>query len=222
MTAITLNLLAEEQQAQEARARDPIKVFTAIGLSVLTVAVAWGGTLSAILMQRRSELQGLEARWNKMNSVGAAEGEFQKLNTFAEETLAENHSRILIAPQLALVKDLILPSIQLRQLGFAVSVETSGANGGGGETTDGKHAKHEKRTEQLVLRLEGTASSSQPELEVDRFLKALRSDKRFGPLVEDIQLRSISRTGREGDKAEHAQPAANFVIECWYKGISGQ
>src|ERR1700689_2999915 len=113
MIAITLNLLAEEQQAQVARARDPVKLFTAIGLSVLTVAVAWGGTLSALLMQKRSELQGLESRWNNMNTVGGGEGEFQRLNAFAEEVIAVNHSRILIAPQLALVKDLIPPSIQL-------------------------------------------------------------------------------------------------------------
>jgi len=217
MIAITLNLLAEEQQAQEARARDPVKLFTAVGLSVLTVAVAWGGTLSALLMQKRSELQGLEVRWNNMNTVGAEEGEFQRLNSFAEEMITENHSRILIAPQLALVKDLIPPSIQLGQLGLAVSLETSGADGGGDENADTKRKKHPKQSQQLVLRMEGTASSSQPELEVDRFLKSLRTDARFGPLIEDIQLRSISRTSKEADKAEHGVAAASFVIECWYK-----
>jgi hypothetical protein len=217
MTAITLNLLAEEQQAQEARARDPIKLVTAVGLSVLTVAVAWGGTLSALLMQKRSELQGLESRWNNMNTVGVEEGEFQRLNAFAEETIAENQSRILIAPQLALVKDLIPPSIQLGQLAFAVSVQASGGSGGGDESADSKHAKRQKQSEQLALRLEGTASSSQPELEVDRFLKALRTDARFGALVEDIQLRSISRTGKETDKRDQALAAASFAIECWYK-----
>ena len=47
MTAITLNLLAEEQLAQEARARDPVKLFIAVGLGVLTMVVALGGMLSA-------------------------------------------------------------------------------------------------------------------------------------------------------------------------------
>jgi hypothetical protein len=222
MIAITLNLLAEEQQAQEARARDPIKLFTAVGLSLLTVAVAWGGILSALLGQKRSELQGLESRWNTMNTVGAEEGEFQRLNAFAEETMAANHTRILIAPQLALVKDLIPPSIQIGQLGFAVNVTTSGGNGGGDEGGDSKHAKRQKQTEQLVVRLEGTVSNSQPELEVDRFLKTLRTDARFGALVEDIQLRSISRTGKETDKGDHAVAVANFVIECWYKEIAAK
>src|ERR1039458_2609383 len=93
MIAITLNLLAEEQQAQVERARDPIKFFIAVGLAVLTVAVAWGGTLSAILTQRRVELQGLEARWKKMNDVGQGEGDYQKDSEYAVEIVAINRSR---------------------------------------------------------------------------------------------------------------------------------
>jgi len=218
MTAITLNLLAEEQQAQEARARDPIKLFTAVGLSVLTVAVAWGGILSAVLMQRRTELQGLDVQWKKVNTVGAGEGEFQAASAAAEEIMTLNHSRVLMAPQLALVKDLIPPSVQLSQLGFALSVETTDAGGGGSEDgAESKHPSHPKRIERLVVRLEGMASSSRPELEVDHFLKLLRSDARFSALVEDIQLRSISRISKDNDKTGLTATGANFVIECWYK-----
>ena len=216
-TAITLNLLAEEQLAQEARARDPVKLFTAVGLGVLTVAVAWGGILSAVLMQKQTELQGLEAQWKKANDVGAEEGEFQRTSAAADEIMTLNHSRVLMAPQLALVKDLIPPSIQLSQLGFALSVETteSGSGGGGEEGTESKHPSRPKRVERLVVRMEGVASSSRPELEVDQFLKALRSNARFSALVEDIQLRSISRTS--SDKVGQTITGASFVIECWYK-----
>ena len=219
MIAITLNLLAEEQLAQEARARDPIKLFTAIGLGVLTVAVAWGGILSALLMQRRTELQGLETQWNKVNDAGAEEGEFQRTSAAAEEIAMLNHSRVLMAPQLALVKDLIPPSIQLSQLGFAVSVETteSGGGGSGEEGAESKHPSRPKRSERLVMRMEGMVSSSRPELEVDQFLKLLRGDARFGALVEDIQLRSITRLSKENDKTGRAPTGASFVIECWYK-----
>ena len=215
-TVITLNLLAEEQLAQAARARDPVKLFTAVGLGVLTVAVAWGGILSAVLMQRQTELQGLEAQWKKANGVGAEESEFQRISAAADEIMTLNHSRVLMAPQLALVKDLIPPSVQLSQLNFALSVETTESGGGGGEEgTESKHPSRPKRVERLVMRMEGVASSSRPELEVDQFLKALRSNARFSALVEDIQLRSISRTS--SDKAGQTITGASFVIECWYK-----
>lgn len=215
MTAITLNLLAEEQLAQEARARDPVKLFTAIGLGVLTVAVAWGGTLSAVLMQRRTELQGLEAQWNKVNNVGAVEGEFQRASAAADEILMLNHTRVLLAPQLALVKDIIPPSVQLTQLGFVLSVETKESGGGGEEGAESKHPGRPKRSERLVMRMEGMAFSSRPELEVDQFIKTLRGNERFSALIEDIQLRSISRMSN--DKAGQTPTGANFIIECWYK-----
>ncbi len=217
MTAITLNLLAEEQQAQVERARDPIKLFIVIGLSILTVAVAWGGTLSAILSQRRVELQGLETRWKKMNDGGQGEGDYQKDSEFATEIVTVNHSRVTVAPQLAMVKDLIPPSVQLTHINFALVVQTTGGDSGGGEGTESKHPARPKQSEHLVLQLEGLASSARPELEVDQFLKSLRSDTRFGELVEDIQLRSIARTTSDADKAGGAVPAVSFTIECWYK-----
>jgi hypothetical protein len=205
MTAITLNLLAEEQLAQEARARDPVKLFIAVGLAVLTIAVALGGVLSAVLMQKRAELAGLQSKWDKTNEGGAEESNFQKLNNAAGEIIGINHSRVLIGPQLALMKDLIPSSVQLTQLAFAMSVDSPGSDGG-----------HSKKSQRLVARLDGRAFGGQPELEVDRFLKLLRSDTRFSALVEDIQLLSIARV-TETDKSGATKDAASFSIECWYK-----
>jgi len=205
MTAITLNLLAEEQLAQEARARDPVKLFIAVGLGVLATVVALGGVLSAIVAQKRSDLAGLQSNWDKMNEGGAAESNFQKLSDSAGEIVAINHSRVLIAPQLALVKDLIPSSVELTQLAFAMSLDSPASDGG-----------HPKKSQRLVVRLDGKAFGGQPELEVDRFLKLLRSDARFSALVEDIQLRSITRVA-ETDKSGITRDAANFSIECWYK-----
>ena len=216
MTAITLNLLAEEQQAQVERARDPIKLFTAVGLAALTLVVAWGGALSVMLMQRRAELQGLESKWKQMNDGGQGEADFQKDIDFAAQVVAMNHTRVLVAPQLAMVKDLIPSSIQLGRIAFAVSVESLGGDSSGEDGGESKHPARPKQSKRLVLQLEGVASSTRPELEVDQFLKSLRGDARFGELVEDIQLRSIARTS-DGDKNFHGLPTVTFLIECWYK-----
>ena len=210
MTAITLNLLAEEQLAQEARARDPVKLFIAIGLGVLTLAVAAGGVVSAVLMQKRSDLVGLQSKWNKLNDGGAEESNFQKLNNSAAEIVAINHARVLIAPQLALIKELIPSSVELTQLAFAMSLENPSGEGG-----------HAKKSQRLVMRLDGKAFGGQPELEVDRLLKLLRTDTRFSSLVEDIQLRSIARVS-EADKPGVTRDAASFSVECWYKEMTAK
>ena len=72
-----------------------------------------------------------------------------------------NHARVLIAPQLALVKDLIPSSVQLTQLAFAMSVENPGS-GGGGDDGEGRHNGHSKKSRQLVVRLDGRAFGGQP------------------------------------------------------------
>jgi hypothetical protein len=215
MTAITLNLLAEEQQAQVARAHDPIKILVAISLGALSLVVACGSTLSVLRGQKLTELQTLETRWKAM-SVSDKEAAFQKTRDLAEEIVGLNHSRILIAPQLAMVKDLIPSSIQLSHLSLALAVETMVADTHG-EESNSKRAARPRSIERLVLRLEGAASSSRPELEVDQFLQILRNDARFSAVVEDIQLRSISRVFSEASKSSQALPTANFTIECRYK-----
>jgi len=60
------------------------------------------------------------------------------------------------------------------------------------------------------VRLDGRAFGGQPELEVDRFLKLLRSDARFSALVEDIQLRARSARMAETDKSGVTRDAASF------------
>ncbi|HUJ12128.1 MAG TPA: hypothetical protein VL171_19135 [Verrucomicrobiae bacterium] len=214
MTAITLNLLAEEQQAQAARAHDPLKIVIAVSLGLLTVVVASGSILSVLRAQKSAELQTLEANWSKI-SVSDKEAEFQKTRALAEEIVGLNQSRVLIAPELALVKDLIPPTIQLSRLTLGLSVETAAESHG--EEAGSKHGGRPKTVEHLVLRLEGIATSSRPELEVDQFLRTLRGDARFGALVEDIQLRSISRGYSAAEKSAPVLPDAAFAIECRYK-----
>lgn len=217
MTAIILNLLAEEQQAQAARAHDPLKLFVAIGLTVLSVAVACGSALSVRSGKKAAELQGLEARWKTLNSDGGQEDEFPKIRALAEEIVAVNNSRVLLAPQLALVKDLIPPTVRLSQISFSLAVEIPRVESSGDEATGGKRVRQPAPIERLVLRLEGIAISSRPELEVDRFLQTLRDNTRFSAVIDDIQLRSESRTSVDIEKTGRGVPAANFVIECRYK-----
>lgn len=217
MIAITINLLAEEQQAQQERARDPLKAFIAIGIAIIAVVVAIGGAFSALVVQRRGDLAAVEAQWAQMDDEGSEASEFQKVKSFADDIVTINRSRALIAPQLAMVKDIVPPTIQLAQLDLALSQESGGGDASGEQAASGKKPARPKSSERLILRMDGKAISSRPELEVDKFLQTLRDDARFSAAVEDIQLRSIARVSLETDKSGKALPTANFVIECRYK-----
>src|SRR5258706_15109245 len=107
MTAITLNLLAEELQAEQARARDPVKMAIAIGAGLLTITVACGAAVNHLASVKRGEAAVLRAKWDEHESQlsgassGVAAGKIQ-----TETLLAIHRRRELCARQLALIKDL--------------------------------------------------------------------------------------------------------------------
>ena len=212
MTAITLNLLAEEQHAQEQRAQDPVKIFIAIGIGLVATVVALGVVCGMLASRQQAELGALQAQWEKASAADAGEAGYQTTKRFAEDVTAINKSRWLYAPQLALAKDLVSATIQLSNLGFSLVKDTGSADGAAGDEA-GAHGKRAKPTERLFLRLDGKAVAARPELEVDKFLQSLRTDARFSAAVDDIRLRSIARAGGTDGAAE----AAFFVIECRYK-----
>lgn len=227
MTAITLNLLAEEQLAELANARDPVKVAAAIGVSLLMISVLIGSALYVVASQKKADANLLQARYDELVAAetAGATAQFKTTKSLADDVVAINRSRPLFAPQLALLKDLVPDSIQLARIGFSVSIESKDA-GGGSDEASGADAKGKdksartpkpKNVEHVSLQLDGRAVSGRPEIEVDNFLQTLRSNAAFTERVQRVQLRSIARASMSSDAAAANVPAAQFVIECQYR-----
>ena len=62
MKSIIINLLVEEELAQQARARDPVKLMIAISTAVLAVVVAVGGVFSGLAMRSQVALKVAETK----------------------------------------------------------------------------------------------------------------------------------------------------------------
>lgn len=225
MTAITLNLLAEEQSAEQAQARDPYRITLSVGISVVVLTAIAGALVTQIAHRKKTELAALQAKWDSLssNQGASSSGDTKSLKSVADDLIAINRSRTLYAQQLALIKDLVPASIQLVRMNFLLSVVASD----GGTPTDApvaggaeapKATRHKpKSTEHLTLQLDGKAISSRPEIEVDQFIKMLRANPVFSSQVTDIKLRSIARAAVAADVATATLPSASFVIECQYK-----
>lgn len=227
MKTITLNLLAEDQRAEQAAARDPIKGAAALGILLVLLAVGTGACFSIQTGQAAATIDGLEQLWNKV-SAGAGAGltaEVHAKRAFAQDLLEIHRARTLFAPQLALVKDVIPETVQLTRFGFTISVEASaptavvdptevlGKKDKEAPPPGPARAARPKVVERLRLLLDGRATCSRPELEVDDFLKALKAAPEIQEQMQQIQLMSISRLA----SAANALPSVAFVIECQYK-----
>ena len=65
---IRINLLAEQQEADELRRRDPVKRATWFGGFLVGVLAVWGGYLQVRLMAATSEVNRYESEWKKLES----------------------------------------------------------------------------------------------------------------------------------------------------------
>ena len=228
MTAITLNLLAEEQLAQVAKGRDPVKIAAAISIFSVTIMLAAGTAFNMLASQSKAQANALQHRWTALggDSNAGVDQEFVVAKAFADDLVEINKGHALFAPQLALIKDVVPETILLTQLGFSIITESQATaipqpveNKKGDNTSPAKPMRPAppKTTEHLMLHLEGKILSARPEIEADTFINTLRAHPILGPQFKTVQLKSIARPQGIVEKAGDSAPSAVFVIECEYK-----
>lgn len=213
MTPIILNLLAEERQAEHASARDPVKIAIAGAIVVVSLAIGAGILISYFAGVKQAKAGELEKRLEKMAATQSA-GKFRQLRAFTDSLATISDKRVLLAPQLARIKDLVPPRIHLNSIMFHTTLETVSA----GPTPEGGKASRPRTVERLSLRLEGEAVGGRSSIEVDSFLQTLRSDPMLSNQMDEVTLRSIGTSpGVEGQDSRNLK--TQFVIECYYKEI---
>jgi hypothetical protein len=220
VTVITLNLLAEDQLAQQAEARDPFKAALACGIGLVAACVVAGTCLAHFAAKAKAQADTLQTECETASTTQSAGtgGDTKTLKSVADDILAINHARRIYADQLALVKDLVPDSVELDRISFTLSIETSApvvTDAGEGKAKSSRARGGD--IERLALHLDGKAVSNRPEIEVDQFIQTMRSNETFSSRVSDVKLRSIARNAAPTDQRAAALASASFVIDCQYK-----
>ena len=221
MTPILINLLVEEQRAEHARARDPVKLLIAISLALMAVVVAVGGLLSGLVMRSRATMEVVEsqARELEKQQTAGSVGAYRSLKRWADDLIEINQSRRLSAPQLALLKDIVPDYIQLVRLSLVTSVAAQTPAAPPPEGMDDIKAKIARRqapaTESLGLQLEGKVVSAHPEEDLASFQHSLEANTAFSAQIQQVKLRSYSRQSAPTERG--GAIVGQFVIECLYR-----
>src|SRR5712691_3310250 len=63
---IRINLLAEDQAAEELRRKDPVKRCLFASALLVTLVLAWISTLQVKILSSKGELKNLESQWNSI------------------------------------------------------------------------------------------------------------------------------------------------------------
>ena len=222
MKSIIINLLVEEDLAQQARARDPIKLLIAISTAVLAVVVAVGGIFSGLAMRSRVALRVAESKLHELEKqqTSGSVGAYLSLKQWTDDLIAINQSRRLCAPQLALLKDLVPDYIQIVRLTLTtVAVARAPAapppEGEQDEVKAKIAARAAPAAQMGVLLLDGKVISVHPEDDLANFRRILETDPTFSAQIQLVKLRSY---GRVSGPAERGGPVTGqFVFECQFK-----
>jgi hypothetical protein len=209
MTAITLNLLVEEQRAQEARARDPLKSCIAIGVSLVMVTAVVGSLCGVVAGNKKTQENALQSEHDKLlkqRESGAATG-FGAIKVHADNVAQINRTRVMMAPHMALIKDVVPGEIELTRMELRINTELD----------QGGNGRRSRNVERLTLKMEGRATSQRPELAVDDFIKGVGEHESLKDLIEKVQLRSIASVPLRETETSSKGSAVSFVIEAAYK-----
>ena len=221
MQPIIINLLVEEELAEQARARDPFKVVLAISIALLAVVVAVGGLLSGVALRSRVEMQIAAIKWQELEKqqTGGVVGAYRSLKQWADDLVDINQSRRLCAPQLALIKDLVPDDVQLLRLSLVTTAVARAPVAPPAEGLDDVKAKIAQRpplpAQVVVLQLEGRLASAHPEEDLADFQHNLETNAVFSPQIQSVKLRSYARISVPTERG--GRVIGQFVIDCQYK-----
>lgn len=226
---IRLNLLAEQQEAEEMRRRDPVKRATWGAGVVIAVVVLWCGWLQMKIMGSSSELAQYEAEWKSMEKEFKELSDKQKQTIEIEgklqslETLANNRflwANTLNALQLIKVSDVQLLKLKTLQTyefieGTKPKTNTQVRAGVTNRTiTPGKPATAK---EHIKLTLDAKDASARPGEQVNKYRESLLNQPYFKERLQAVD--SARLIGLSPPQVEAADPTKTFVLftlECTF------
>jgi hypothetical protein len=217
---IRLNLLAEDQAAEELRRRDPVKRAIWVAGLLVSVMLVWSGWLQFRTMRFHAKLNAVEKNISSRTNEFQQVLDFQNKSVEIESKLAALHqlatNRFLNGTMLNALQQTTTENVQLLRLKmeqiYVLTEEVKKKTTESGRTISGRPATI---TEKLALILEARDSSPNPGDEVNRFKEKIASHSYFqGALgkTNEVRLTTLSPPQSQPD----GKPFVQFTLECRY------
>jgi hypothetical protein len=224
---IRINFLAEQQEAEEMRRRDPLKRAIWFAAAIVIAGVAWCGVtqvklggVESTLAKKKDELAGIEktSKVVEKNQASIKEilGKRKSLDTLARErTLwgpVLNSMQQVMAQLTPVNSDAPCPVTLLHIRANQSYVENPAAKGAGG-----KPGKPATATERIVITLDGRDYGTEQEQNYNKLKEKLAADSYLkDQLRKDNPVRLQSFSERQTDAVDPAKSFVAFVLEANY------
>ena len=219
---IRINLLAEEQAAEEIRRRDPVKRFIWFAVLLVVLMLVWSSYLQVRITLAHSDVTRIEAQ------VTSRTKDFQQVLDNQKKT-AEINSRLqalrqlsgnrflngtlLNALQRTTVDDVQLIRLKVDQFYTMFEGTKTRTNEESGLVIPGKPPS---ATEKIVVNLEGIDASPNPGDQVSRFKSVLATNAYFRDTLVKTNAVSLKSLSPPQVAPLTGKPCVMFTLECRY------
>ncbi len=217
---IRINFLAEHQDAEMARRRDPVKRAKLTGIGLVLLFGLWAGFLQARLMMVNSEVNDVESRHKQ---IGA---QFRLVQTnYATATAAISKiaalqqlaaDRFLWAPALNAMQYVVVDDVELSSLrgkqSYALTDATPAITNKSGTIRAKPATAHEK----VTLSVEAKDYSEVPGDHIPQFQDAIGNNPYFKNHLQKIEM--TGRSATQTSPSSHGGPRSfvTFMLECQF------
>lgn len=216
---IRLNLLAEDQAAEEVRRRDPVKRAIWVAGLLVTLMLVWSSSLQLKAMLAKRDLGQVEGRMNTHTNeyqlVQKNAKSIKEANLKLEALQQLAHNRFLSANLLNALQQTTVDDVQLVHLrADQTYVFTEGTKP---RTNDNRvlPGKPATWTEKIVLTLDGNDASASGD-QYNKLKEALSGNRYFLDALDKTNQVALKGLGTPQVNPETGKQFMSFTLECRY------
>jgi len=218
---IRINLLAEDQAAEEMRRQDPVKRAIALASFLVALVLMWSGWLQVKLGYAAHEQAKYEGQWAKLEKDFTTVTANLQKTAEIESKLSALHqletNRFLWGMPLSALQHVMIGNIQVTRIktsqSYALTDEVKPKTDDG-KTTPGKPPTS---TEKILLTITAKDFGSPPGLQVNPFKESIAAFPYFKEhlkRVDGVHLTELSSP--QTDPAEPSKPFVILTLDCIY------
>ncbi|MEI9959886.1 MAG: hypothetical protein WDM76_01780 [Limisphaerales bacterium] len=216
---IRINLLAEAQEAEELRRRDPVKRVIVGGALLAALALAWSGLLWIQALQARGGLTSvqlqIDSHTNEYQRVLVNLTKLASANTKLDALKNLSQSRLLQGTLLNALQQSSVDNVQLTRLkvdqGYLRTEGTPSQTNSNGRIILGRPGV---ATERVVLLLDAKDFSANPGDQVNKFKNAIANQSYFKSALETNGIRFINLSAPQA--GFDGKSFVLFTLECHF------
>ena len=218
---IRINLLAEQQAAEDLRRRDPVKRATWVASLLVGVMAVWSGYLQVKLMAAMSEVNRYESQWKRLepdykkvtanfDKAKEAEGKWAALQSLATNRFLWATPLNALQYVIAKVDDVQVLRLKTDQT-YTITEGIKPSTNADGTLSRGRPATSR---EKIVLTVDAKDSSKRPGDQIFKLQGAINNDPYFKTNLQKTELTLVSP--EQADPNNPGRRFVTFTLECQY------